>query len=290
MDDVLKKFRSRIEDLARKISKYSPQQESAIKDEIKNLYVDIANAVKNLTDAQNKLRALASDFKRRKSSQTEVAKFYSFVKSKTSAELDLATLIDRAWNLIVMEDYKEAIKVLKKILDIDPKNVKGLGFMGLVFMNEGLYDDAMLYFQKVLLIEPHNPFALNNLGYICYKKGIWGEAIEHLTKVAKQTADRMAVLYAKYYLGLVYYERSMIPDAIKFFEEALKSGPNLQEAYYYLGLSETKRYGFKEAVEYFAKCIKIDKKSKYGQLANEEMEKIKMLIEPQRISDKKRKP
>ncbi|GAI02360.1 unnamed protein product [marine sediment metagenome] len=151
--------------------------------------------------------------------------------------------------------------------------------MSLALMNKELYDNAMLYLQQVLLIDSDNPFALNNLGYICYKKGVWGEAIEHLTKVVKQTRDRTAALYASYYLGLLYYDRSMILDAIKFFKEALKLGPNLQEAYYYLGLSEMKKYKFTKAVGYFEKCIKIDCNSRYGRLGKEKLDEIQPIKE-----------
>lgn len=283
MNQTPRDFKKRIKDLARKVKQFKPEDDKEIRDEIKKLYVDIANSLKILAKTQQDLRTIAQDFKKSKSSQTEVGKFYSFVKSQTSAELDLATLLDRVWNLIVMEDYDEAIKVLKNVLDIDPKNIKGLGFMALALMDKGKYDDAMLYLQQVLLIEPDNPFALNNLGYVCYKKGIWGEAIEHLVKAAKQSKDRMAALYANYYLGLVYYERSMVPDAIRFFEEALKLGPNLQEAYYYSGLSEIKIFEFKNAVAYFDKCVEIDDCSKYGRLCKKELDKIKPLTEASKI-------
>ncbi|MEO0123604.1 MAG: tetratricopeptide repeat protein [candidate division WOR-3 bacterium] len=280
---MINEIKKKLEELRKLIKEYTPDKESAIKELIKNIYIEIANNIKYLNQAQDELRQIAQDFRNRKTSKVDMDRFYSFIKARTSPELDLATLLDRAWNLIVMEDYDEAMSVLKKALDIDPKNTRALGLSGLVLMNKELYDEAMLYFQKVLLIEPGNPFALNNLGFICYKKGIWGEAIEHLSKVAKQTKDRMARLYANYYLGLVYYERGMVVDAVKFFEEALKLGPNLQEAYYYLGLAELKRYEFRKAVEYFEKCIKIDKDSKYGMLAYEEAERIKPIIEPERI-------
>jgi tetratricopeptide (TPR) repeat protein len=158
--------------------------------------------------------------------------------------------------------------------------------MGLVLVELEHYDEAMLFLQKVLVRDPGNPFALNNLGFICYKKGIWGEAIEHLAKAANQNKDRTATLYANYYLGLVYYERSMIPDAIKFFTRALQMGPNLQVAYYYLGLSEVKRYEFKDAVNYFKKAITIDKDSRYGRLAEEELKKIEPLAEPDKTMGK----
>lgn len=279
MNDTLKYIQERIKQLEKKVKEYDPGEEKDIQNEIKDLYADIANALSVLSRAQHQVRTIAQDLRKTGTSQTEVSKFYSFVKSQTSAELDLATLLDRAWNLIVMDDPDEAMKVLKKVISIDPQNIKGMGLMGLALMHKQLYDDAMLYLQRVLVIEPGNAFALNNLGYICYKKGIWGEAIEHLCNAARQKKDRTAALYANYYLGLVYYERSMIPDAIKFFDEAVKLGPNLQEAYYYLGLSEVKRFEFKRAVEYFEKCIKADPESKYGKLSSEEIKKIRPLTD-----------
>lgn len=283
---MIEEIKHQIAELAKLIREYTPAQDKTIKELIKKLYIDIVNGTKYLHQAQNELHRLVQDFRNRKTSQGDMNRFYSFIKAKSSPELDIATYLDRAWNLIVMEEYDEATNNLKKVLEIDPKNLRGLGLMGLSLMHKEMYDEAMLYFQKVILIEPDNPFALNNLGFICYKKGIWGEAIEHLSKVARQTKDKMARIYANYYLGLVYYEREMITDAVKFFEEALKLGPNLQEISYYLGTAELKRYEFRKAVEYFEKCMNIDKESKYGKLAQKEAEKIKPIIEPMIIKNR----
>ncbi len=280
---MIKEIKRQIDELHRLVKEYTPEKDKTLKEAIKKLYIDIVNEMKYLNQAQEDLRNIAQEVHNKKTNKAAMDKFYSFVKARTSAELDIATLLDRAWNLIVMEEYDEAINILKTALDIDSRNLRSLGLIGLALMNKEMYDDAMLYFQQVLLLEPTNPFALNNLGFICYKKGIWGEAIEHLTKVTKQTKDRMAKLYANYYLGLVYYERGMISDAVNFFQEAIKLGPNLQEAHYYLGLSELKRYEFHKAVEYFEKCLKIDRDSKYGRMAQEEGEKIKLILEPTRI-------
>lgn len=282
MSKDIEAYQERLRKLRARVKEGKNSDEHGIRDEVRSLYIDIAGSIRALSKVQETLREIAQEFKQRRVSQSDVGRFYSFVKSTTSAELDLATLIDRAWNCIVMEDFDEARKTLKHILDIDPENIKGLCYMGLVLVEVERYDEAMMFLQRVLVKDPGNPFALNNLGFICYKKGIWGEAIEHLVKAANQSKDRTAALYANYYLGLVYYERSMIPDAIKFFTRALQMGPNLQVAYYYLGLSEVKRYEFKDAVNYFKKAVAIDKDSRYGRLAEEEIKKIKPIAEPDR--------
>jgi tetratricopeptide (TPR) repeat protein len=285
MSDELKK---RIETLQQLIKAGGLDQENSIREEMKNLFIDVTGAIKSLTAIQEQLKKIATEFKNRKSASGDVAKFYSFVKSRTSAELDMATLLDRGWNLICIEDYEEAGKILQQALGIDPKNIRALGLMGLVLMNKEKYDEAMMYFQQVITGNPENAFALNNLGYICYKKGIWGEAIEHLTKAAKQKKDRMASLYANFYLGLVYYERTMYTDAVRFFEQALRLGPNLQEAHYYMGCTEMKKYEFEKAVKHFENCMKIDSDSRYGRMAREEADKIRPLIKPDILLKKDR--
>jgi tetratricopeptide (TPR) repeat protein len=97
------------------------------------------------------------------------------------------------------------------------------------------YDDALMHFHRVLMKEPLNSLARINVGYICLKKRIFGEAIEHLSKAIRLDNDRKAMLYAHYYLGLVYLEREMFEDAQTFFQKTLNLGPNLIEAYYELG-------------------------------------------------------
>ncbi len=273
----------RIDALHKRLKKFSSQDEDDIRKEIKGIYMEIVNAQKALTKAQEELKVITQEFRQRRSAYDELSRFYSFVRSRTSAELDIATLLDKAWNLICVDEFKEALKVLKKALFIDPENIRALGFTALCLMNIGFYDEAMLYLQKVLVIEPENAFALNILGYICYKKGIWGEAIEHLTKARKQVRDRTASMYANYYLGLIYLERSMFNDAIKFFKAALEIGSNFQDAYYYLGVANTKKYEFKKAIEYFNKCSEIDNKTEIGRRAEEEAEKLRLLLEPKRL-------
>lgn len=281
MFDEIKK---RLENLKQMVKHSDSDLSGEIKSEIKNLYILFSNAQKSLSRFQEELRQIVQSAKKRRDSTAEVEKFYSFIKARSSAELDIATFLDRAWNLIAVEEYDEAIKVIQQALAIDEHNIRALGLMGLAMMHREKYDQAMMYLQQVIIEDPDNPFALNNLGYICYKKGIWGEAIEHLTRAAKQQKDRMASLYANYYLGLVYFERSMLNDAASFFTKALQLGPNLQEAYFYLGLTETKRYEFKKAITFFKQCLDLDPESKYGRMAEQEMNIVKLLVDPKQIS------
>lgn len=85
------------------------------------------------------------------------------------------------------------------------------------------------------MVNPDDVPSRLNLGFICLQKGIYGEAIEHLSKAVRSAADRRAVLYGHYYLGLVYLAREMYNDAESFFLEAVGLDATLSEVFFQPG-------------------------------------------------------
>jgi len=152
--------------------------------------------------------------------------------------LGASTFIEKGWSRISLGDYAAAETALTKALELAPNDPQSESLLGWAQMLQAKYDDALLNFQKVLMRQPANALARINVGYICLKKGIFGEAIEHLSKAIRLDNDRKAVLYAHFYLGLVYLEREMYEDAQTFFQKTLAIGPNLIEAYYELGRAQ----------------------------------------------------
>ena len=155
-----------------------------------------------------------------------------------SDHIGASTFIEKGWSLLSLGDYPGSIQALTKALELSPADAQAESLLGWAQMLKEDYDDALLTFQKVLMREPANSLARINVGYICLKKRIFGEAIEHLSKAIRMANDKKAILYAHYYLGLVYLEREMFEDADTFFRKTLELGPNLIEAYYQLGRAQ----------------------------------------------------
>jgi tetratricopeptide (TPR) repeat protein len=149
--------------------------------------------------------------------------------------LNASSFIEKGWSRISAGDYAGAEAALNRALELSPNDAQSESLLGWAQMHQEKYDDALLHFQSVLQREPTNALARINVGYICLKKRIFGEAIEHLSRALRLDGDRKAMLYAHFYLGLVYLEREMYDDAQTFFRRALELGPNLIEAYYELG-------------------------------------------------------
>jgi tetratricopeptide (TPR) repeat protein len=201
----------------------------------------------------------------------ETAESAGFLNKIQSSRVNITTLIDKAWNLIVSGKDKEAIKELTRAKKMDPKNIKVYNLLGWAYIHLKKYDKSSLIFQEVLSMDPKNEMAHANLGYINHKKGLYGEAIEKLTSIQKNAKNKQAILYALFYLGLVYYEREMYEDSVEFLNKAINVGPNLYEAYYYLGKAYQKQ-GLKNLCnQIWKKLIKTNKYNIWAKKAEEEL-------------------
>lgn len=152
-----------------------------------------------------------------------------------SARLNASSHVERGWNRISRGEHADAEEELRRALALVPGDTHAEALLGWALMLQEKYDEALSCFHRVLQREPAHAIARVSVGYICLRKGIYGESIEHLTRVIAGSRDRKAVLYAHYYLGLLYSTREMYGDAEAFLGQAIALGPNLIEAYYELG-------------------------------------------------------
>jgi len=193
--------------------------------------------VTELTILKDDIRKLVDKWKSQQASHAPslAPQFTGEKPAVRSDHIGASTFIEKGWSRLSLGDYEAAEQALKKAIELSPNDPQSEALLGWAQMLQEKYDDALMNFQKVLQREPQNALARINVGYICLKKGIFGEAIEHLSKAIRIGNDKKAVLYAHFYLGLVYLEREMFEDAVSFFQKTLKLGPNLLEAYYEMG-------------------------------------------------------
>ncbi|MFN8572852.1 MAG: tetratricopeptide repeat protein [Gemmatimonadaceae bacterium] len=208
-------------------------QREALKAEIITLFRAVDKEIGELSTLKDEIKGLVD---RWKTLAGEDPTQEPAVAPPTRADhLNASTFVEKGWSLISLGDYEGAEAALEKALQLVPGDTHAEALLGWAQMLQNHFDEALLHFQRVLLRDPANALARVNVGYICLKKGIFGEAIEHLSRVIRADSDRKAVLYAHYYLGLLYFEREMYDDAENFFRKAIGLGPNFVEAHYHLG-------------------------------------------------------
>jgi tetratricopeptide (TPR) repeat protein len=203
-----------------------PPERNAIRTDIVALFRETDSLITELQAFKEQIRELVSRFK----------SLPPLPAHPTRVDhLGSSTFLERGWSAIAAGEYEQAVRALRRSLELAPDETAAEVLLGWALMLQDEHDEALSLFQHVLARDPKNLMARANLGYICLKKGIFGEAIEHLSRVLRAGTDRKASLYANYYMGLLYLEREMYADARSFLLRALELGPNLTEAWWELG-------------------------------------------------------
>lgn len=251
-------------------------QSTRLEQDIRSLYKEIAVGIKHLNALHDSVKSLIDQYKSTAVSDDESkVMIRSFVETMRTDSLGSSTYVAEGWNQICSGEFEKAIGSLSNAVKLNPNDTRALGLLGWAYSYQGMYDDGLAVCLKVLQLEPNNDAVRNNLGFISFKKGIFGEAIEHLSRVIKSGKDRPAVLYAHYYLGLVYLERQMLDDAMFFFSKATVLGPNLIEAYYHLGQVYYHKKMYGAALKEWEKCLKLSPHNWWAKKAAEQIELLK---------------
>ena len=212
------------------------------RDELKRRIIAVFKAtdatIADLQSTRDRIKGLVDRYKQLGADEAAGPKLVETRPQVRADHLGASTYIEKGWSFIALGDHAAATQALNRALELAPGDLHALALLGWAQMLDLKYDEALGTFSRVLAEEPTNALARVNVGYICLRKRIFGEAIEHLSRVVRLDTDRKAILYANYYLGLVYLEREMYLDAETFLNKALLLGPNLIEAYYDLGRAQ----------------------------------------------------
>ncbi|HEY2850390.1 MAG TPA: tetratricopeptide repeat protein [Gemmatimonadaceae bacterium] len=284
-DETLAQFRARYADIDRRLDAGVPESDRAnVKGEIIGLFKTVEQAVTDLSALKEEIRALVDKWKAQQSAATpSLAPQFSGDKPVVHADhIGASTFIEKGWSRLSLGDYDGAETALNKAIELSPGNPQSEALLGWAQMLNEKYDEALGTFGKVLMREPSNALARINVGYICLKKKIFGEAIEHLSKAIRLDNDKKAVLYAHFYLGLVYLEREMYEDAENFFQKTLALGPNLIEAYFEMGRAYWFNDQRDEALDAWKRGFAANKFNPWGKRCGELLKTVEAGGEPPR--------
>ena len=77
-----------------------------------------------------------------------------------------SNLYQQAIDAALDSKWEEALKINKKIIKLDPKNVDALNRQAKAYMELGKPNLAKKYYSEALKFDPYNPIALKNLKII----------------------------------------------------------------------------------------------------------------------------
>lgn len=133
-----------------------------------------------------------------------------------------ATLMARATAASVKKNYNEAAKILKTVVEADPKDFEAWTELGTTMFAQGNQGEAEKAFRRALEEHPSYPPALSNLGKLNYDQKNYEEAIRVLSQLITthpESAD------AHRFLGESYLLIKKGSLAVPQLEEAVRLDP-----------------------------------------------------------------
>ena len=146
-----------------------------------------------------------------------------------------------------------AIQLLKRAVEVDPKNKYAWNNLGLAYLGMRNSDDAVAAFKKALDVNPYDEFAYNNLGRAYWQDRKYDEAAEAFHK---QLETNPLDKFAHGNLGAMYAEWHKYDQAAPELEKAASLNPedaglqvSLGDAYLNLGQDQKALEAFDRATE-----------------------------------------
>jgi len=126
-------------------------------------------------------------------------------------------------------DAVEAVKFMRKVLELDPQRPDVYKSIGWFAMQKGQYEQAIVNWRKALAINPQIPDLHNSIALALLGLGKQKEAIEELEKDI-QFSPRSDFSY--FMLGQVYLQLKEYDKARENYKKAIALRPNYTNAYY----------------------------------------------------------
>ena len=151
-------------------------------------------------------------------------------------------------------DFENAIRSLKKAIELDPKHRMALYELGIMHEQKKDYDNAIEYYTESLRIKGDSE-AFQNLG-VCYlKKGELKRAYGNLVKAMMLNPNKHTIYNN---LGAVLEKSGNFDSAVQMLEIGIKLNPKNVIGYYNLAIALDKKGEFGKAFENYEKAIELN--------------------------------
>ena len=151
--------------------------------------------------------------------------------------------------------YKEAISLLRRVIQNNPKLPQAQNNLGNIYLDLKNYTEAKIHLTHAIRLDPNYVEAFNNLGLAHFHLDQTSIAIENFSKAIDLNAE-----YGEAYsnIGNVYYKMGEFQTAQTYYLNAAKHRKHNAEVYYNLGVNSIELSKFEDAQNYFKIAIQID--------------------------------
>jgi serine/threonine protein kinase/Flp pilus assembly protein TadD len=146
----------------------------------------------------------------------------AFEETTRALELDPLSLVvncHKGWNLYLARRYDDAIAQLRNTIEMDPNFALSRYFMGLVYVQKSMYEQAITEFMLARESSTHHPAAITGLAAALSLSGRRNEALE-----CSQALDELALrrYVSPYYRALLCMAVGNKDEALDWLEKSFE--------------------------------------------------------------------
>ncbi|MBN1596981.1 MAG: tetratricopeptide repeat protein [Bacteroidales bacterium] len=160
-----------------------------------------------------------------------------------------------AYSYINTRRYKLAIKFLKLLIEINPKNTMALHELAMVYERIDDLQKSVVYYKKYIDLEPYSENIWFNLGMVYSSLEQYEDAIEAYDFAIAISPDYVSAYFSK---ANTHVLQENYEEAIKTYEEIIFIEPDNAQVYTYIGECYEKLLNYKLAIHYYRKSIELD--------------------------------
>ncbi len=151
------------------------------------------------------------------------------------------------------KNYPEALKAFTNLVEVDPENVDGYFYLGLIKYYQKDYEASVEYYQKGLEIDPEHVDLLNFMSKSYDKMGDVEAAADALGKIIEINEDKEIWLR----IGDLYAKVEYFDEATEAYQKAIELDEEYGEAYRQLGILQYNQEFYEAAIEPLEKATRL---------------------------------
>ena len=167
-------------------------------------------------------------------------------------DLTAAQLNRRGYDALQTGNYAEAVTLLKRVVELEPKDKVAWNNLGRAYFSLRQTDEAIDAFEKQIAVNPYDHYAYNNLGRAYASKQDYDKAE---TAFLKQLEVNPLDKYTPTNLGALYFERQNYERAAEQFEKAIALNPDDSWAQFHAGKSYLRLKHVDKAMAFFDRAV-----------------------------------
>jgi len=117
------------------------------------------------------------------------------------------------------------------------------------------WNDSSTMFKRVLEINPHNPRCHTILGYIYLDKGLYEDALEHFRQALRQSPTQIGPETG---MGMIYNAQGETAKALAWLRAGVEKSPENSFAHHNLGIGLMQAGKLEEAEDAFGRALEAD--------------------------------